>query len=100
MSVIHARIRNKCSNLHCDLYFNKLRDSEVCDCGFEREDAEHYFFSCRKYLNERRKLFRNTHSFHPLNLDTLLRGRDALSIEENITIFSSVHEYIRETNRF
>ena len=43
MSVIRARIRNKCSNLHCDLYFNKLRDNEVCDCGFEREDAEHYF---------------------------------------------------------
>ena len=100
LSVIHARIRNNCSNLHCDLYFNKLRDNKVCDCGFEREDAEHYFFNCRKYLNERRKLFRSTHDFHPLNLDTLLRGRAALSIEENISIFSSVHEYIRETKRF
>ena len=35
------------------------------------------------------------------DIETNPGGRDALSIEENITIiFSSVHEYIRETNRF
>ena len=67
---------------------------------FFREDAEHYFFKCHKYLHERRKLFRSTHRYHPLNLDTVLRGRDALSFEDNVAIFNSVHEYIRDTNRF
>ena len=50
LSVIHARIRNKCSDLNHDLFLNRLRDNEICDCGFEKEDAEHYFFNCRKIL--------------------------------------------------
>ena len=100
ISVIHARIRNKCSDLNHDLFLNRLRDNEICDGGFEKEDAEHYFFNCRKYLNERRKLFRNTHKFHPLNLDTILRGRDSLTLEDNVNIFNSVHEYIRTQSVF
>ena len=31
------------------------------------------FFKYHKYLHERRKLFRSTHRYHPLNLDTVLR---------------------------
>ena len=93
-------MRNRCSNLNQDLYLNRQRDTGVCDCGSEREDAEHYFFKCHKYLHERRKLFRSTHRYHPLNLDTVLRSRDALYFEDIIAIFNSVHEYIRDTNRF
>ena len=100
LSVIHARIRNKCSDLNHDLFLNRLRDNEICDCGFEKEDAEHYFFNCRKYLNERHKHFRSTHKFHPLNFDTILRGRDSLPLEDNVKIFNSVHEYIRDSKRF
>ena len=92
-----ARKRNRCSNLNQDLYLNRLRDTGVCDCGSDREDAELYFFKCHKYLHERRK---RTHRYHPVNLDTVLRGRDALSFEENVAIFKSVHEDIRDTNRF
>ena len=100
LSIIQARMRNRCSILNQDLYLNRLRDTRVCDCGSEREEAEQYFFKCHKYLNERRKLFRSTHRYQPLNLDTVLRGRDALSFRDNVVIFSSVHEYIRDTNRF
>ena len=71
LSIIQARIRNRCSNLNQDLYLNRPRDTGVCDCGSEREDAEHYFFKCHKYLHERCKLFRSTHRYHPLNLDTV-----------------------------
>ena len=93
-------MRNRCSNLNQDLYLIRQRDTGVCDCGSEREDAEHYFFKCHKYFHERRKLFRSTHRYHPLNLDTVLRSRDALYFEGIIAIFNSVHEYIRDTNRF
>ena len=44
LSIIQARMRNRCSNLNQNLYLNRLRDTGVCDCGSEREDAEHYFF--------------------------------------------------------
>ena len=90
LSIIQALIRNRCSNLNHDLYLNRLRDTGVCDCGSEREDAEHYIFECHKYLRERRKLFWSTHRYHPLNLDTVLRGRDALSFEDNVAVFNSV----------
>ena len=35
-SVIHFRIRNKCSDLNHDLFLNRLRGNEICDCGFEK----------------------------------------------------------------
>ena len=71
LSIMQARIWNRCSNLNQDLYLNRLRDTGVCDCGSEREDVEHYFFKCHKYLHERRKLFRSIHRYQPLNLDTV-----------------------------
>ena len=43
-SVYHCRIRNNCSNLNDDLFNNHLKPTAACDCGFESEDAEHYFF--------------------------------------------------------
>ena len=43
ISVIHARIRNNCSNLHADLYNNHLNLSPTCSCGAMVEDAEHFF---------------------------------------------------------
>ncbi|MCG7883380.1 MAG: hypothetical protein JAY96_17510 [Candidatus Thiodiazotropha endolucinida] len=100
LSVVHACIRNNCSNLHNDLFRNRLRENAQCECGTSIEDAEHYFFQCCRYPNERRKLFYNTHRFHPLNINTLLNGRESLSFEENSTIFRSVQEYIKDTNRF
>ena len=35
LSVIHARIRNKCSNLNNDLYLNHLRINPLCSCNME-----------------------------------------------------------------
>ena len=44
ISVLHARLRNNCSNLNEDLYQNHLRLDPMCECGNEIENAEHYFF--------------------------------------------------------
>ena len=44
ISVLHARLRNKCSNLNEDLYQNHLRLDPMCECGNESENAKHYFF--------------------------------------------------------
>ena len=52
ISVLHARLRNKCSNLNNDLFINHIRDNPLCDlCGVV-EDAIHYFFHCRRYTIE------------------------------------------------
>ena len=100
LSVIHARIRNNCSNLYNDLYLNHLMPDPLCSCNLENENAEHYFFRCPKYLNERITLFNETRNFHPLSLDTLIYGVDHLTFKENMCIFTAVHTYIKNTDRF
>ena len=71
-TVLHARIRNKCRNLNNDLYVYHLRADSLCNYLNENEDANHYFFKCVSYINQRVILFQTTRNFHPLNLDKLL----------------------------
>ena len=99
-SVIHARIRNRCSDLKSDLFRNHLSEDERCSCGHEREDAEHFFFQCSKFINERHHLFHATRSTHPLNCNKLLTGIDHLTKEENMLLFHHVQIFIRSTGRF
>ena len=99
-SVMHARIRNNCSNLSHDLFINHLTQNPLCSCNLEIENAEHFFFRCPKYVNERTLLFRETHVFHPLNLNKLLTGELNETIENNTLIFKAVQKYIKGTKRF
>ena len=55
---------------------------------------------CPIFVNERITLFNETHNFHPLNLNTLTHGSDILSTEDNICIFTAVHKFIKNTQRF
>ena len=60
LSILHARIRNRCSNLHLDLYTNHLKDDPICDCLGGAESAEHYFFECQRFTAQRIILFNQT----------------------------------------
>ena len=99
-SVLHARLRNKCSNLNSDLFRNFLSPSPFCSCSAENEDAEHYLLRCSNFIDERVTLFQTTRDFHPLNVNTLLFGGDGLSNEDNIRIFSAVQLFIKDSKRF
>ena len=99
LSVMHARIRNNCSNLSHDLFINHLSQNSLCSCNLEIENAEHFFFRCPKYVNERTLLFRETHILHPLNLNILLTGELNETIENNTLIFKAVQKYIKGTKR-
>ena len=100
LSIMHCRIRNNCSNLSNDLYHNHLKPRPLCNCNLEIENAEHFFFRCPKYVNERVKLFHETRDFHPLNINLILFGDGNISLESNTTIFRSVQNYIKHTSRF
>ena len=101
LSVMHARLRNGCSNLNNDLFLNKLRPNATCDkCGHEREDAEHYFMQCPSFTNERLRLFRATRNLHPLSAKMLLAGKESRPDEDNIFVFSHVQLFIKDTKRF
>ena len=75
LSVIHARIRNNCSNLNKDLFLNHLKSDSICDCRNDVKNADHSFFKCRRYSvfkcrrysDIRITLFQSTRTLHPLN---------------------------------
>ena len=100
ISVYHSRIRNRCSNLNAHLHYNHVLASPACECGFEIEDLEHFFFRCTRFSNERQILFLNTRPYHPLNVHKLTCGNDNLTYNENEIIFKEVQNFIKNTNRF
>ncbi|MCG7883227.1 MAG: reverse transcriptase family protein [Candidatus Thiodiazotropha endolucinida] len=99
-SVMHARIRNKCSNLKNDLFNNHLCPTPICNCNQGAEDAEHFFFKCPLYQEKRIVLFHATRQFHPLNANKLIYGNPNLSDNDNMCIFTAVQNYIKTTRRF
>ena len=57
LSVIHCRIRNGCSNLNNDLFRNHLNVSPLCSCGNGNETADHFFFECPLFNDQRLTFF-------------------------------------------
>ena len=99
-SIIHARLRNNCSDLKSHLYANHLSNSDICSCGGYIEDVEHFFFICNKYNQHRLKLFRKLHKYHPLGVNVLLYGSQNLNYHENSNISLAVQQFIKATERF
>ena len=97
---MHARIRNNCSDLSNDLYHNHLIPNPLRSCNLEIEDAEQFPFCCLKYANEHTILFRETHNYHPLNLNMVLFDDINATPESNTTIFKVFQNYIMNTKRF
>jgi hypothetical protein len=42
LSVLHARLRNKCSSLNSDLFKSNLVPRASCSCGYKNECSEHF----------------------------------------------------------
>ena len=72
----------------------------ACDCGFESEDAGHYFFFCNRFTQQRTSLFQAIRKFQPIGIRLLLDGSPELSDDDNVELFSYVQHFIKETNRF
>ena len=100
LSILHARLRNNCSDLNKDLYMNHLNASPACACGGGIANAEHYFFKCNRFDEHRLVLFRSTRSFHPLNTNKVFYGVEGKSDVENMNLFSAIHHFIKSTDRF
>ena len=100
LAVLHARIRNNCSDLKSDLVKNHLTNSHSCSCGNINENATHFFFECENHSASRLEMFRKTRKFHPLSLNTLLFGKTTLSDDDNFLLFQAVQQYIKDTRRF
>ena len=97
MSVLNAKLRNKCSGLNGDLFRNHIRNNPLCDVV---EDAYHYFFQCRKYTVERQVFNDTVRGFHPLNIILILNDNENWNTEVNVVLFRAVHRYIHTSKRF
>ena len=53
LTVLHARIRNICSNLNNDLFAYHIRDHPSCLCQNSIKNVYHFFFQCSNYTNQR-----------------------------------------------
>ena len=104
LSVLHARLRTKCSSLNSDLFKSNLVPSASCSCGYKNECSEHFLLYCNKFNLLRNNMIIELNMLDmgglPVNIDILLFGNDDLSVEINTFIFSCVQKYIKDTRRF
>lgn len=99
-SILFTRLRHNCSALKYDLYRCNLVDNPSCECGNPCENSYHFFFECPLYVIQRNKLYQNLLMLSEINLNVIMYGSEGFSLDSNMHIFDSVHQYIRDTNRF
>ena len=94
-----GRLRTNYSSLNLDLFIKSISDSPLCQCG-SVENAQHYFFHCRKYQVQRTELMNIVSQYLTPSLSILLYGNNSLSYEINTIIFEKVHKFILDSRRF
>ena len=101
-SAIHARMRIENSPLKADLAkVLHVIQSPLCPwgCGVE-ENAEHFFLKCHKYDTHRQTLVDDLLPHQIDNVEYLLHGISDSDHLVNLHVFTAVHKYIRNSNRF
>ena len=86
-----------CSSLNSDLYRKHIAASPSCHCG-AFESAKHFLFHCPNYSIAR-------HRYLPQDLDShslkdLMYGKTSYSLQENVTLFSQMQDFIVKSGRF
>ena len=97
--ILHTRLRTNCSSLNMDLFLKNISDSPLCRCG-SLENAQHFFFHCPYFQDQRNELLNAVLQFQTPSLSLLLYGDISLSLEINKTIFENVQRFIVKTKRF
>ena len=86
--------------LNGPLYDLHVVDSPACQCGFDFEDINHFFFNWPLFGAERTELLTNllTLGITNVNLPLLLVGCDDNGEELNDNMFKFVHHFILSIN--
>ena len=100
LSSLHARMRNNCSNLKCDLFVNHLSETNLCEYCNVPENANHFYFILPGLLTNAFKCFTALANLHPLNCQLLLFGSEAWNAGQNIEIVEAVYKFIKRTKRY
>ena len=97
--ILLTRLRTSCSSLNFDLFVKNISDSPLCHCG-TIENAQHFFFHCTFYQEQRNELMNAVSPYQQPSLKLFLYGDLSLSYETNTLIFENVYKYIIATKRF
>jgi len=101
LSIIHARLRMKCSSLKADLHGLHIIQDRACECGHASEDAIHFFLHCALYSNKRVLLINElTNLQFKITIDNILYGDEGLSDDNNIAAVFKIHDFIADSMRF
>ena len=79
-----TRIRHRSSKLKATLHGVNIIPNHVCSCGTSIENAEHYFFECPLYTNQRNTLFINLHRLQINDADVVVLTARSHNYNENI----------------
>ena len=87
--------------MNYDLCFNLfVKDNPSCSCGDPIENSLHYFLKCPLYAAQRELLLEKLDFIDDVSLNILLYGDERWSFDDNVIIFTSVQDYIKQTHRF
>lgn len=101
-NISHARLRMLCSSLNDHLYsLIHVIDSPRCACGHPRENNKHFFLECPLFSDDRTVMVDSLSEigFRPL-ISNILFGDENCSEQINITAFTIIQQFIKNTNRF
>lgn len=99
-NIILTRIKHRCSSLKADLYRVNIVPNSTCSCGALMETAEHYFFECDLYNEQRERLFRNLNPNFIIDIQLLTTGSPYFDFETNKNIILSALKFIKDSHRF
>ena len=100
-NILHARLRQKCSSLKCDLFRCNWIASCNCDCGNYMESVDHFFLKCNIYTEHRIQLFRGMSNLgFDISIENILFGNASFENDKNSKLFLLVQKYIVISKRF
>ena len=101
LSIIHARLRMKCSQLSHDLFSLNIIEQPNCQCGNRFETATHFFLECPLYTACRGEMYQklNALNFNP-TISHILLGNLELDEKINMHAVLIIHDFIKDSERF
>ena len=77
-----------------------MEDDPFCTCDRVIEDADHYYFICPNYNDQRLVLLNSLSQITEPMLSYLLRSNYELSVNDIDKLFNHVQTFMQETTRF
>ena len=97
-----TRIRHRNSSLKADLYGVNIILSPARSCGAPIENADHYFFECPLYSNQRNNLLFILNRLQNNGADVAVLTTGSHNYDENInrSIIQFAIKFIKDSQRF